>query len=85
MDEDHRRSDNGDNVVAHDVKCRHRIIVDVIDVEVHLAHHGIKRTSLPSASTIDKQWVSGVKQYPDTIQYLMVHVKQCRARLDLVG
>ena len=54
MDEDHRGSDDGDNVVTHDVKRRHRIVVDVIDVEVHLAHHGIKRTPLHGVPTIDR-------------------------------
>ena len=47
MDEDRRGSDDGDNVVVHDVKCRHQIIVDVIDVEVHLARQGSARTPLP--------------------------------------
>ena len=55
MDEDRRGSDDGDDVVAHDVKRHHRIVVDVVDVEVHLARHGIKRTPLPGASTIDKR------------------------------
>ena len=55
MDEDRRGSDDGDDVVAHDVKRHHRIIVDVIYVEVHLARHGIKRTPLPGAPTIDKR------------------------------
>ena len=54
MDEDRRGSDDGDDVVAHDVKRRHRIVVDVIDVEVHLARHGIKRTPLPGAPTVDR-------------------------------
>ena len=55
MDEDRRGSDDGDDVVAHDVKRRHRIVVDVIDVEVHLAHYGIKRTPLPGVPTVDKR------------------------------
>ena len=54
MDEDRRGSDDDDDVVAHDVKCHHQIIVDVIDVEVHLARHGIKRTPLPAAPTVDR-------------------------------
>ena len=55
MDEDHRGSDDGDNVVTHDVKRRHRIVVDVIDVEVHLDRYGIKSTPLPGTPTVNKR------------------------------
>jgi hypothetical protein len=41
VDEDRRRIDDDDNVVAHDVKRRRGFIVGVVDVEVrHLARQG---------------------------------------------
>ena len=47
MDEDRRGSDDGDDVVAHDVKRSHRIVVDVIHVEVHLAPKDQRAHPLP--------------------------------------
>ena len=56
VDEDRRGSDDGDDVVAHDVKRRHRIIVDVTDVEVHLARQRSARTPPTWRATVDEIW-----------------------------
>ena len=56
VDEDRRGSDDGDDVVAHDVKRRHRIVVDVTDVEVHLARQRSARTSPTWRATVDEIW-----------------------------
>ena len=56
VDEDRRGSDDGDDVVAHNVKRRHRIVVDVTDVEVHLARQRSARTPPTWRATVNEIW-----------------------------